>query len=321
MSLVVFGLVGLGILLVALVCFALYALGQRRKGFRHRLDEIGAEIGSVDQPAAVARTPLHERLLNRLDDLLEDTGSGQELERRLARAGVPLTPGQFVTLGVGAIVVGGALGGLLRQDLLTALIVAIVAAFILHLWLRRREKRRAQQFTAQLSDTMRVITGALRVGHSLAQAIETVSHLAPEPTRSEFEQVSREMVLGMSLPESMKRLAVRMDSDAVRMMVAAMSISSEVGGNLVSILDNTTQIIRDRNRLVRDVQVLNAQQIMTGNMLMVLPVIVGGILYLLNPDYMRQLFVLGPTLCIPGGAGMLMIIGYVLVRRILAIEV
>ena len=271
--------------------------------------------------AAVARPPLHQRWLSYLDESLQSTPRGQQLRKRLARAAVPLTPGQFVTLNGAVIVLGGVLGWLLRQDLLTALILAVVVAFLPNLWVRRLEKRRARQFTAQLPDTLRVIIGALQVGYSLSQAIETVSELAPEPTRTEFGHVKREMLLGKSLPETMKSLADRMDSSEVRMMVAAMNISSEVGGNLATILNNTTQMIRERNRLARDVEVLNAQQIMTGNMLMVLPVVVGGVLYLLNPSYMRQLFLPGPTLCVPVGAGVLMIVGYVLVRRILAIEV
>ena len=175
----------------------------------------------------------------RLDGWLQRTTRGQRLRHRLARAAVPLTPGQFILLNGAVIVVGGVLGGLLRRDLLSALILAIVAAILPRLWLRRLEKRRARQFTDQLPNTLRVPIGSLRVGSSLAQAIEAVSELTPEPIRTEFLQVAQEMGLGRPLPETLKGLAERMDNDEVRLMVAAMTISSEVGGNLITILDIT----------------------------------------------------------------------------------
>jgi len=323
MALVSYGYIGLAIVLVAMLGLALYTLRQDRRLSRQRLEEIGASI-AAEQAAtgsAAAKPSLQQQVVNRLDDWLRRTPRGQRLRRRLARAAVPLTPGQFVLLNGTAIVISGALGGFLRRDLLSALILATVAAILPGLWVRRLEKRRTRQFTDQLPNTLRVLIGSLRVGSSLAQAIQAVSELTPEPTRSEFLQVVQEMGLGRPLPETLKGLAERMDNDEVRLMVAAMTISSDVGGNLVTILDTTAHLIRERTRLARDVQVLNAQQVMTGNLLMVLPVLVGGVLYLLNPDYMRQLFAPGLTLCIPVGAAVLMAVGYVLVRRILTIEV
>jgi len=330
MALAIYGYIGLAITLFAGLGWVYYSLGQDRRISRRRLEEFGTGVAAVGpatsgqaagEAASVSRPSLQQQMVDRLDRWLRGTGPGQRLRQRLARAAVHLSPGQFVLLNGAVIVAGGLLGSLLREDLLSGLVLAVVAAILPSLWLRRLEKRRAQQFTEQLPNTLRVLIGSLRVGSSLVQAIEAVCELTPEPTRGEFLQVAQEVDLGRPLPEALRGLAQRMDSGEVRLMVAAMTISAEVGGNLITVLDSTARIIRERTRLARDIQVLNAQQIMTGNLLMVLPILVGGVLYLLNPDYMRQLFAPGPTLCIPVGALVLMALGYVLVRRILTIEV
>jgi tight adherence protein B len=310
---------GAGFLLVVLLALGVSTLRQRWQPVHQRLDELGRSL--VASVPETARVPLHRQVLERLDDRLLSTRPGQRLQQRLARAAVPLSTGQFLFLCGLAVALGGSLGWLVRRDLLSALILVVAGVVLPNLWVRRRERRRALQFTAQLPDTLRVLTGALKAGYSTSQALEAVGELAPEPSRSEFVRVVQEMRLGYTLPEAMTHLARRMGSDEVRLVAAAIKLSFDVGGNLASILDTTAHVVRERARLAREVDVLNAQQILTGNILMVLPVLVGGVLYLLNPGYMRPLFDPGPTLCIPVGAGALLVIGFVLVRRILAIEV
>jgi tight adherence protein B len=113
----------------------------------------------------------------------------------------------------------------------------------------------------------------------------------------------------------------RIPSDDLSLIATAIKIQHEVGGSLAEILETVTHTIRERIRIKREINVLTAQQRYSGYVLMILPIALGAYLMLTSPDYMMHLFTPGPTLCIPVGAAVLMIIGFFVMRRIVDIEV
>jgi tight adherence protein B len=133
--------------------------------------------------------------------------------------------------------------------------------------------------------------------------------------------VVREIQLGQPLTVALGHMVERVKNDDLVMVVASININRQIGGNLADILETTAETIRERVRIKREIQVLTAQQRISGYVLVVLPVALAAILMIINPSYQMRLFTPGPTLCIPIGAGLGIVVGFLIMRRIVDIEV
>jgi len=148
-----------------------------------------------------------------------------------------------------------------------------------------------------------------------------VARQMPHPAGTEFDRVLREVQLGRSLNAALDSLVRRINSDDLALIITAIKIQYEVGGNLSDILETVAYTIRERVRIQREIMVLTAQQRYSGYVLMLLPVGLALILLLINPEYEMQLFTPGPTLCIPIGTVIMMVVGFIVMRRIINIEI
>jgi len=188
-------------------------------------------------------------------------------------------------------------------------------------FVRFREASRLYAFNNQLGNVLMQIAGSMRAGYGLLQAIDFVAHEMPAPAGLEFAQVVREVKLGSSLMEALDSMADRVGSDDLMLIVTAVRIHHETGGNLAEILDMVSGTIRERVRIKGELRTLTAQQRYSGYVLAALPILLFFVLMLLNPEYESRLFSPGPTLCIPFGALLSMGLGFLVIRRIIAIEV
>src|SRR3972149_11415990 len=141
------------------------------------------------------------------------------------------------------------------------------------------------------------------------------------PASEEFRRVLRETGLGVARPKALRNRAARMGNDDVDLVVTAVEIQYQVGGNLTTMLSAVTETIRERVRLLGEVRVLTTQQRYTGYLLSVLPFFIGAMLFIMNPTYMMRLFEPGPILCIPIGALLGIVLGHLSIQRIARIEV
>jgi tight adherence protein B len=144
--------------------------------------------------------------------------------------------------------------------------------------------------------------------------------MAP-PAGDEFRRVVRELSLGLPLMAALMNMAERIKDDDLVMIITAININQQVGGNLAEILETVAETIRERVRIKRDIQVLTAQQTISGYILTFLPIALGALLLIINPTYEMRLFTPGPTLCIPIGALLGIVIGFFAMRRITDIDV
>jgi tight adherence protein B len=133
--------------------------------------------------------------------------------------------------------------------------------------------------------------------------------------------VVRDVKLGQSTMDALGDLLDRVESDDLHMVITAMRIQAETGGNLAEILDTVSETIRERVRIKGELRALTSQQRMAGYVLAALPIAVFACLMLLNPAYESRLLTPGPTLCIPIGAALMMIVGFLVMRRVIALEV
>jgi tight adherence protein B len=212
-------------------------------------------------------------------------------------------------------------------------IVALVVFFLLGIYaprfyLKFRQRRRLRQFSEQLPDTITLLANSLRAGSSFLQGIELVTREARPPISEEMERVVRDMQLGLSLQPALNNLVRRMASEDLELVVTAIQIQSQVGGNLATVLDQIAFTIRERIRIIGEINTLTAMQRYSGYVITLLPVGLAGILFLISPTYISVMLENPPEMLgLPLGVIFFIIglismgIGYLLIRRIVDIKV
>jgi len=189
------------------------------------------------------------------------------------------------------------------------------------IYLNIRASKRRDAFTAQLPDVLTLLVGALRAGYGVTQAIDMLVDRMAAPASVEFGRVMRAVGLGIPINRALNDMADRAGSDDLYLVVTAMNVQAELGGNLAQILETITETIRERIHLKREIGVLTAQQRMTGYLLAVLPVVFGLVISIISPGYLAPMFEPGIMRLVIIGAVMLQFVGYLVIRKIVNIEV
>ncbi len=255
----------------------------------------------------------------RMNTLLSGLTS-QKLNLMLSSANWPITESEYIMIRFWGAIVAFGLGWLIGRSILSGLGMAVLAYLIPELILRRSITTRQQQFEKQLVDVLVLTTGAVRAGYSLPQALELVSKEMRAPASDEFRRVRHEIGLGLSMSQALNNLVARMQNDDLYLVVTAININSQVGGNLVTMLQAVTSTIRERIRLFGEVRVLTAQQRFGSLLLTFLPIAIGAGMFVIRADYMMRLFE-PQVICIPIGAAILVVMGNIVIRRLGKIEV
>lgn len=260
-------------------------------------------------------------LSDRVNTYLNDRSFAGSVRASLARADVKLNVGEYLLIKVAAVMLPFLIFWLLTGYMISGLLFALLGFLIPEVWLRMRERKRAQQFVLQLPDTLALIVGGMRAGFSLQQSMLNVSKEAPEPTATEFMRLGQELQLGIPLQEALDGMVRRIKSPDLEMIVSVFKIHGRVGGNLAMVLENVGSTIRERVRLRREVQVITAQQRYASYVLGALPIVLGMILMAINPGYMLEMFQWNIYLCIPITALLMTIAGFLVIRRIVDIKI
>ena len=256
---------------------------------------------------------------------LERSNWGDRVARELARADLKLKTGEYLAVvlisGVLTAFVVWYIGG---QNVFFAVLGAVVGTLIPRTYVKRQQTRRLYRFNDQLADMLNLMVNGLRAGYSTMQAMEAVSRELPPPISEEFRRVVQEMQLGISAERALENLLRRIPSDDLDLVVAAMNVQREVGGNLAEILDTISHTIRERVRIKGEIRVLTAQVMYSGRFLALMPLIIMLALWILNRPYMMEFF--NPETRIAGiimlSIGALMILsGYFVMTKIATIEV
>jgi tight adherence protein B len=290
---------GAALLLGGLVFLAvlLFFSGMRRSvsggatGIEQRLRDFGqreAPIESVRRDRGRQGGALYRGI----DRAVAGRGAAVKLSADLARADLKMTVGEFYVARVVFVSLGALLGFALPLGghVLLAILLAIGGYFAPRWYVNSRKNRRLRAFNAQLADTIGLLSSALRSGYSMLQAMELVAREGPQPISGEFERVVREVGLGLSPEEALANLVRRVQSDDLELLVTAINVQREVGGNLAEVLDTIANTIRDRVKLKGEIRVLTAQQQYSGYIVGLIPVGLSLILFIINPTYMLGVF-------------------------------
>jgi Flp pilus assembly protein TadB len=248
-------------------------------------------------------------------------GMSARVAVKLERAGMTVRPGEWIVLRAAATVVGGLLLALLAglPGLLAGAALGWLAAGAYRRW---RESRRLRAFAEQLPDALQLIVGSLRSGFSLAQAIDAVSRDLPAgPLTSVFGRAIAETRIGADLSDALERAAGRIDNEDLAWVVMAVRIQRDTGGNLAEVLQTTVEALRERERLRRHVWALSAEGRLSAYILIALPILMAGFMFVARREYLSALWTTRIGLVMLFGSIALVVIGSIWMWRWVKVEV
>jgi len=198
---------------------------------------------------------------------------------------------------------------------------AIAGFFLPRIVIGRLKKKRDERFLVQLADALLSLSNSLKTGYSVPQAINLLAREMDNPARQEFRLVAQEMQLGTPLEEALGHLAERMESMEMDLTVASVAIARQVGGNLSEIMENIAGTIRERLRVEGRVKALTAQGRIQGIVMCLMPFMLGFIIYLVRPDFIRPVFTTWAGYILIAVIVAWMALGAVIVRKVVSVEI
>lgn len=206
------------------------------------------------------------------------------------------------------------------SSILLSIMLLIIAIKLPNIYLKRKIKIRNKLFSEQLGDAIGIFSNSIKAGYSFLQAVGSVSREMPYPVSKEFGLLLKEMSFGIDSNLALQNMTNRIESEDLELMITAILIQRETGGNLSEILDNISDTIRERITIQGEVKTLTAQGKMSGIIVGVMPLILGVILYFANKEYMMVLFTTTPGRIALGVAFINEIIGVMLISKIIKID-
>ncbi len=260
-----------------------------------------------------------------LDNRLEGSKFGDKIATNLAQADLKLRPAEYVAAMVIASFLlaffAWAVGG---QNIISAMIGAVLGGMMPRIYMKRQQNKRMVTFGNQLPDMLNLVVNGLKAGYSTMQALESVSKELPPPLSDEFSRVVKEMQLGIAMDDALNNMHRRIPSDDLDLIITAINVQREVGGNLAIILETISYTIRERIKIAGEIRVLVSQVIYSGRFLAMLPLILMGLLWFANREYLLTFFAPGNLLCggtMLGIAGTMVGAGYLAMNKLSDIEI
>lgn len=315
-------------LLFAFLFFLLLFLGLQVLLRRKREMAERIQMFSGYQPSVVRRASVFEILRSRLHEIFAEkarrTGSASRrsrLDLMMVRAGLPLLGSEFLAISAGGALLVFVIFALATRNPVTGLLALLLFLAADFVFVQRRISRRLNNFQRQLADCLSLVANSLRAGFSFLQTMEIISREMEPPMSTEFERVMRDTSLGKSLDEALHDMDERVGSADFSLVVTAVLIQQQVGGNLATILDTIRSTITERIRIRREVNTLTAQGKMSGIVLACIPVALALFFYITSPEYLTPLLTtdIGKIAII--GTVFLVIVGFIIIRKIVDIKV
>lgn len=270
------------------------------------------------------RIKMYSSSLKRMNEVVRDKLSNidqEKIDQMLKSAGVKLNPEEYIMLKWFYTAIGAGLFYFISGSVFFLIPGGILGYVMPNVWLKRRIRTRIQRFNEGLPDMITTIVGSLRSGYSFSQALKTVAEECESPIKEEVTLMLKEMNYGITMEDALYNLSTRMPSNDLEMMIQTVLIQRQVGGNLASVLEIIVKTIRDRNKIQRQVQTLTAQGRLSGRVIGALPIVLGTVIYLINPDYINTLFTNPLGIIIMSVGAVSGITGFILINKLTKIEV
>lgn len=260
------------------------------------------------------------KLLKRIARPLVERNFAQSLEYKLNQAGLPLYGGEYIIINLLAAATVGVIIFAVTLSIQIALGAAAIVPIAMWLMVSILISNRLASFTEQLGDCLITISNALRAGYSFQQTIEVIANEMEPPIRDEFSKMNQDVIMGVPLEEALETANKRIGSSDFELVVTAVLIQREVGGNLAQVLDNISYTIMERIRMRREILALTAQGRLSAAVLLGLPFAVGAAMYVINHDTFVAMFDDPMGQMAVAGSLVLEFIGFLIIRRIVDID-
>lgn len=214
----------------------------------------------------------------------------QKIAEHLESAGILLRPEEFLIGWSVLLIMPSALLLLMNVSILTVITVFIIGFALPPFIILQAQKKRQVLFNKQLGEALVIIANCLRAGFTFTQAMDSVTSEMTQPIVREFSKTTREMKLGIPMETALGNMVKRTKNNDVELLVSAVLIQRQVGGNLATIIDTIAETIQDRLRIKGEVRVLTASGRVSGFVIGLLPLFIMGVFMIINPDYMMQFF-------------------------------
>lgn len=226
-----------------------------------------------------------------LGSVFDTTSWAKKTESKLVQGGLNLRASEFAVITIGTMLLLMLLLFLVSGGSLLMAFIGLVLGYIFPILIvKRKISLRRKKFNSQIADALVLIASSLRSGYSFMQAIEMVSREMQPPISEEFYRVLREINLGVTTDEAMNHMAERINSVDLDLVVTAVLIQRQIGGNLTEILDNIANTIRERVKIAGHIRTLTAQGRLSGAIISLLPFVMAFVIYIINPSYIMPLF-------------------------------
>lgn len=300
-------------------------LRKQEEGTRSLRDRIGGQDRNqarkgggmalaIERDTRMSAVPALDRLLRRVS-------VARSLELLLYQAGSSMRVGMFLMIMAAGAMIAYLVGYVVFTRLFHALAFMVVGGVAPLLILHHKKSARMRAFSEEFPDALDLLVSALRAGISFSSAMQIVADESPEPIRSEFAIVVEEQALGLDLREALSNMANRVDSLDLKFFVTAVVLQRDTGGNLTEVLDNTSRLIRDRFRILGDIQTFTAQGRLTGLILTCLPLALAIFMVIVAPDYFHTMWDNPSGRAVLGFGFLMQLLGSLAIRKIVNIKV
>jgi len=280
----------------------------------------GEERAEKSKKAMPAKKEMFRRMLARAGDFSITKKLGKKIDKKLEEADILLRGSEFVAM-VMAISVGATLVSFaLTVKLFLSIIAGIIASIIPFVIVNSTRQKRLANFHSQIGDALTIMSNSLRSGFSFIQSMDMVSKELADPIKKEFNRTIVEINMGASTETALLNLAKRVNSDDLDLIITAVLIQRQVGGNLAEVLDNIAAAVRERIRIKGEIKTLTAQGRISGLIIGLLPFLLLAFMLVANPQYIMELFTTKIGLIMLTFAVLGQIIGLMIIRRIVDIR-
>jgi tight adherence protein B len=274
-----------------------------------------------NEPTGGELTRKFKEIIDKYGKKIEVKGYTKQIEIELQKGDIPLRGYEFIFLIFGIAIGFVVIIFLWNHNPVSMMVAALIGITGPIIYLRFKQQKKAAKFNNQIGDALVMVSNSLKAGYGFLQAVDMVAKEMAPPIQTEFARTIQEINLGVTTEDALIRLTQRVPSPDLDLVITAMLIQRQIGGNLSEILDNISQTIRERIRIKSEVKALTAQGRLSGLIIGIMPIGIGAFLLLVNPKYMMQLFTDPRGQFMLGYAAIAELIAVLIIRKIINIKV
>jgi tight adherence protein B len=286
----------------------------RKRLRRSVADDSSKEAGGIVKTTVLSDVPFLNQVLSYLPGV-------DRLKLLMRQANVKYTIGFFILFSMVLLLTGYLFFSILTKNSGLSLLLGLASASLPLMTLRSKKKKRMAKFEKQLPEGLGLIARALRAGHAFTSGMKLASDEFGDPLGPEFEETLDEINFGVSVPDALKNLARRVDCPDVKFFVVSVILQRETGGNLAEIIENLAHLMRERFKFRGKVRVLSAEGRFSAVILVALPFLIFLALYAVNRKHISILISDPMGVFLVGAGVLLMIIGILVIKRIIKVDV